>query len=201
MGGECKRKRKPKRRLVHGIMGLRRFVVEVARQGRSFWKGTALGHPPSLSAFPQGQGTARLRAVADEIAERKGDDKGPKAAAKDASLQLELELVRSVIDLHQRYMEYVSGCFSSHTFFHRALKDAFENFCNKPVGQASFAELMATFCDTMLRKGGSDKMSGAHPCSGTTTAARGWRARVCWTRPHLPPPPPQTRRRRRCWSA
>lgn len=99
----------------------------------------------------------KLRQVADEITAQKAEEKGK--GSKDSGAQLELELVRSVIALHQKYMDYVLTCFKGHTLFHRALKDAFENFCNKPVGQASFAELLASFCDNMLRKGG-EKMSG-----------------------------------------
>ena len=51
--------------------------------------------------------------------------------------------------------QYVTDCFSNHSLFHKALKEAFEQFCNKPVGQSSSAELMASFCDNLLRKVGS----------------------------------------------
>lgn len=39
------------------------------------------------------------------------------------------------------------------------MKEAFEIFCNKTVAGSSSAELLATFCDTILRKGGSEKLS------------------------------------------
>lgn len=41
--------------------------------------------------------------------------------------------------------------------FHKALKDAFESFCNKSVAGNSSAEMMATFCNNMLRKVGCQK--------------------------------------------
>ena len=41
----------------------------------------------------------------------------------------------------------------------QALKEAFESFCNKSVAGTSSAELMANFCDNLLRKGGSEKLS------------------------------------------
>ncbi|XP_057468036.1 cullin-1-like isoform X2 [Actinidia eriantha] len=41
----------------------------------------------------------------------------------------------------------------------QALKEAFEVFCNKGVGGSSSAELLATFCDNILKKGGSEKLS------------------------------------------
>ena len=49
-------------------------------------------------------------------------------------------------------MQYVTECFSNHSLFHKALKEAFETFCNKPVGQSTSAELMASFCDNLLKK-------------------------------------------------
>ena len=67
-------------------------------------------------------------------------------------------LIRKIIELHDKYMEYVTNCFQNHTLFHKALKEAFEIFCNKTVGGSSSSELLATFCDNILKKGGGDKM-------------------------------------------
>ena len=39
------------------------------------------------------------------------------------------------------------------------MKEAFEVFCNKTVTGSSSAELLATFCDNILKKGGSEKLS------------------------------------------
>ncbi|KAJ1412646.1 Winged helix-like DNA-binding domain superfamily [Sesbania bispinosa] len=68
-------------------------------------------------------------------------------------------LVRKFIELHDKYMAYVNDCFMNHTLFHKALKEAFEVFCNKTVAGSSSAELLATFCDNILKKGGSEKLS------------------------------------------
>ncbi|XP_022727593.1 cullin-1 isoform X6 [Durio zibethinus] len=68
-------------------------------------------------------------------------------------------LIRKIIELHDKYMEYVTRCFQNHTLFHKALKEAFEVFCNKTVSGSSSAELLATFCDNILKKGGSEKLS------------------------------------------
>ncbi|KAL8153001.1 hypothetical protein V2J09_010761 [Rumex salicifolius] len=68
-------------------------------------------------------------------------------------------LVRKVIKLHDKYMTYVNDYFMNHTLFHKALKEAFEVFCNKGVAGSSSAELLATFCDNILKKGGSEKLS------------------------------------------
>ncbi|GAU42552.1 hypothetical protein TSUD_341780 [Trifolium subterraneum] len=68
-------------------------------------------------------------------------------------------LVRKFIELHDKYMTYVNNCFMNHTLFHKALKEAFEVFCNKTVAGSSSAELLSSFCDNILKKGGSEKMS------------------------------------------
>ncbi|KAH0637036.1 cullin-1-like [Solanum tuberosum] len=67
--------------------------------------------------------------------------------------------VRKLIELHDKYMAYVTNCFANNTLFHKALKEAFEVFCNKIVSGCSSAELLASFCDNVLKKGGSEKLS------------------------------------------
>eukprot|EP00252_Welwitschia_mirabilis_P008860 TRINITY_DN210_c0_g1_i1.p1 TRINITY_DN210_c0_g1~~TRINITY_DN210_c0_g1_i1.p1 ORF type:complete len:475 (-),score=106.70 TRINITY_DN210_c0_g1_i1:203-1627(-) len=67
--------------------------------------------------------------------------------------------VRKVIELHDKYLQYVNECFKNHSLFHKALKEAFEVFCNKGVAGSTSAELLATFCDNILKKGGSEKLS------------------------------------------
>ena len=64
----------------------------------------------------------------------------------------EQTFVRQIIELHDKYMLYVSDCFANSSLFHKALKEAFESFCNKSVAGSSIAELMANFCDNLLRK-------------------------------------------------
>lgn len=46
-------------------------------------------------------------------------------------------------------MEYVSNGFINHELFHKALKEAFENFYNETVGGTLSSELMATFSDNI----------------------------------------------------
>jgi cullin 1 len=41
----------------------------------------------------------------------------------------------------------------------QALKEAFEVFCNEGVAGNTGAELLATFCDNILKKGSSEKLS------------------------------------------
>nr|POE56936.1 cullin-1 [Quercus suber] len=63
--------------------------------------------------------------------------------------------VGKVIELHDKYLAYVNDY---HTF-HKAFEEAFEVFCNKGVAGSSSAELLATFCDNILKKCGTEKLS------------------------------------------
>ncbi|KAH6794502.1 cullin 1 [Perilla frutescens var. hirtella] len=63
------------------------------------------------------------------------------------------ELVAKIIKLQDKYMTYVTDCFSNGSLFHKALKEAFEGFCNKVVGGSSCAEMLASYCDDILKKG------------------------------------------------
>ena len=80
------------------------------------------------------------------------------AAANGSFVEAQL-LVGKIIDLHEKYMVYVMGCFKNHAFFHKALKEAFEVFCNKKVGGSYGPELLANFCDSLFKKSGNDKLS------------------------------------------
>ncbi|KAM0876313.1 hypothetical protein ACQ4PT_036274 [Festuca glaucescens] len=69
------------------------------------------------------------------------------------------DFVRKAIELHDKHLTYITNCFQNQTAFHKALKEAFELFCNKDVAGCSSAESLAAFCDNILRKGGSEKLS------------------------------------------
>ncbi len=57
-----------------------------------------------------------------------------------------------MIELHDKFLAYVSTCFCNSSLFHKSLKEAFEAFCNKNVAGSTSAELMANFCDNLLKK-------------------------------------------------
>lgn len=61
--------------------------------------------------------------------------------------------------MQDKYLDVVKDCFQANSSMHKALKDAFECFCNKQVGSSQTPELMANFCDTLLRKGGGERLS------------------------------------------
>lgn len=66
--------------------------------------------------------------------------------------------------------QYVAECFSNSSLFHKALKEAFESFCNKQVAGSSSAELMANFCDNLLKKA----RACGEPCLQCKSACRTW---------------------------
>lgn len=61
--------------------------------------------------------------------------------------------------VQDKYLDVVKDCFQANSSMHKALKDAFESFCNKQVGTSTTPELMANFCDTLLRKGGGERLT------------------------------------------
>ncbi|XP_019450940.1 PREDICTED: cullin-1-like isoform X2 [Lupinus angustifolius] len=129
-------------------------VEDLSRMFRLFSK-TPRGLDPISSIFKQHVTTEGMALVklAEDAASNKKPDK------KDIIGLQEQVFVRKVIDLHDKYLTYVNDCFQNHTLFHKALKEAFEIFCNKGVAGSSSAELLATFCDNILKKGGSEKLS------------------------------------------
>lgn len=129
-------------------------VDDLSRMYRLFSK-IPRGLEPVSSMFKQhvtGEGTTLVKQAEDAASNKK-------AEKRDVVGMHEHVFVRKVIELHDKYLAYVNDCFQNHTLFHKALKEAFEVFCNKGVAGSSSAELLATFCDNILKKGGSEKLS------------------------------------------
>lgn len=126
-------------------------VDDLSRMYRLYHK-ISKGLDPVSNIFKQhvtAEGTALVQ---------QAEDAASSQVANGAGVQ-EQVLVRKIIELHDKYMAYVNDCFLNHSLFHKALKEAFEVFCNKTVAGSSSAELLATFCDNILKKGGSEKLS------------------------------------------
>ncbi|CAL5072266.1 unnamed protein product [Urochloa decumbens] len=113
------------------------------------------GLPPVSKTFQEHVnevGMSLLKQAVDAASSKKSEK-------KDIVSVLELDYVRKILDLHDKYMGYVISCFQNHTLFHKALKGAFEVVCNKDVAGCTSAELFACYCDSILRKGGTEKLS------------------------------------------
>ncbi|PIA61545.1 hypothetical protein AQUCO_00300814v1 [Aquilegia coerulea] len=134
-------------------------VDDLSRMYRLFSK-IPHGLEPVSNMFKQhvtAEGTALVNQAEDAASNKKVCF--PQAEKRDVVGLPEQVFVKKVLDLHDKYLAYVNDCFLNHTLFHKALKEAFEVFCNKGVSGSSSAELLATFCDNILKKGGSDKLS------------------------------------------
>ncbi|PRQ43766.1 putative cullin [Rosa chinensis] len=75
--------------------------------------------------------------------------------ASSGAEQYGLVLIQKLIELHDKYLGYVTGCFMNHSLFHKALKQAFEVVCDKSVAGSSSAKMLAAFCDNILKMAGS----------------------------------------------
>jgi cullin 1 len=69
--------------------------------------------------------------------------------------------VKSLIKLHEKHLGTVKNVFDAHSAFRRALPEAFSSIMNENVGLYTNAELLATFCDRILRPGSGEKCSDA----------------------------------------
>jgi cullin 1 len=62
--------------------------------------------------------------------------------------------IQALLDLHDRFKGIVQECFSQDSLFQKSLKEAFEVFINRDIGKYTFAQLMSSFCDRILKKSG-----------------------------------------------
>ncbi|CAA0834817.1 Cullin-1 [Striga hermonthica] len=127
-------------------------VEDLSRMYRLFSK-VPRGLEPVASVFKQ-----HVTAEGTELVKQAEDAASNKKVGTKVTFGIQV-FVRKVIELHNKFMAYVNDCFQNHTLFHKALKEAFEVFCNKGVAGSSSADLLATFCDNILKKGGSERLS------------------------------------------
>lgn len=73
-----------------------------------------------------------------------------KASKEKSGPDKEHKLIRNLIDLHTRFLDIVKTNFSADTLFHKALKEAFEEFINK---EYYVSNLLAKFVHDILKKG------------------------------------------------
>jgi len=114
------------------------------------------GLPPVAAIFKrhvEKEGTDRAKVAEEALAAKKGGPRGDEGGGAEQAF------MKSIIELHDKYLSLVADCFGNNLMFHNALKEAFEVFCNKSVGNSTFAELLSTFCDNLLKKGSSEKLS------------------------------------------
>jgi cullin 1 len=76
-----------------------------------------------------------------------------KQATKQEALN-DPSFIQAMLDLHDRFKSIVHESFSQDSLFQKALKEAFETALNRELGKYSFAALMSSFCDRILKKSG-----------------------------------------------
>merc|ERR1719421_2074037 len=104
------------------------------------------GPQPIAQAFRQ-YVTDRGNRIVDERVEQS------KVASKTEALG-DPSFIQTLLDLHDRFKGIVQECFSQDSLFQKSLKEAFEVFVNRDIGKYSFAALMSSFCDRILKKSG-----------------------------------------------
>mmetsp|Transcript_20177 Transcript_20177/g.47032 ORF Transcript_20177/g.47032 Transcript_20177/m.47032 type:complete len:754 (+) Transcript_20177:60-2321(+) len=92
--------------------------------------------------------TDRGNKIVDERVEQSKQMASKQEALGDPSF------IQTLLDLHDRFKGIVNECFSQDSLFQKSLKEAFEFFINRDIGKYSFAELMSSFCDRILKKSG-----------------------------------------------
>eukprot|EP00181_Compsopogon_caeruleus_P003026 CAMPEP_0184677804 /NCGR_PEP_ID=MMETSP0312-20130426/396_1 /TAXON_ID=31354 /ORGANISM="Compsopogon coeruleus, Strain SAG 36.94" /LENGTH=776 /DNA_ID=CAMNT_0027125917 /DNA_START=44 /DNA_END=2374 /DNA_ORIENTATION=+ len=84
----------------------------------------------------------------------------PAVKATSGSESSRPDLLKSLLELHDRFDELGEVCFQRDPHFQRAMKEAFEFFVNQDMGKNSTAELFANHCDSLLNSTGiGSKMS------------------------------------------
>jgi len=76
-----------------------------------------------------------------------------KQASKSEALG-DPSFIQTLLDLHDLFKGIVQEFFSQDSLFQKSLKEAFEVFINRDIGKYSFAALMSSFCDRILKKSG-----------------------------------------------
>lgn len=114
------------------------------------------GLDPVASLFKQyieEEGMNLVRKLSESARQKmaEGSKEGPSGVTDHS-------FVQGTIALQDRYSGIVSNCFDSSPLFHKAMKEAFESFCNKSISGASVPELMSSFGDAILRKGGASRL-------------------------------------------
>mmetsp|Transcript_86940 Transcript_86940/g.246499 ORF Transcript_86940/g.246499 Transcript_86940/m.246499 type:complete len:753 (+) Transcript_86940:88-2346(+) len=105
------------------------------------------GLNPIAMAFRQ-YVTDRGNKIVDERVEQTKQMASKSEALGDPSF------IQTLLDLHDTFKGIVQECFFQDSLFQKSLKEAFEVFINRDIGKYSFAQLMSSFCDRILKKSG-----------------------------------------------
>jgi cullin 1 len=74
------------------------------------------------------------------------------AASQGRENPFDPEFIKNLIALHLSFKRLISQSFRSQSIFERAVKKAFEVFMNKSICKVSISEMLATYCDHLLKR-------------------------------------------------
>lgn len=99
--------------------------------------------------------------TAPPAAPTKGDKEDGKAAAaaSGSSEKDDPQFIKDLLEVHAKFVKMVNEQFGSNSLFQKALKDAFVELVNKETGKQRTTDLIASFCDRLLKSGSSEKLS------------------------------------------
>lgn len=83
------------------------------------------------------------------------------AAGKDKDLADDPQFIKDIIASHEKFDKMVKEQFAGNVKFETSLKDAFTDLMYREVGQYRMTELLASFCDRLLKSGNTEKLSDA----------------------------------------
>lgn len=95
-----------------------------------------------------------IRKVLKEYTLDKGElevQNGASLLPNHAELRKSPDVVAGFLKLHQRCMQLVVDCFSKNESFTKAVEEAFTTVVNKQIGVFQMAEILAFYCDFVLR--------------------------------------------------
>ncbi|XP_048136089.1 cullin-1-like isoform X2 [Rhodamnia argentea] len=87
-----------------------------------------------------------------------GEDAASNKASNEISARQQVIVVQ-IIELHHKYLAYVTDCFSNHFLFHKALNESFRTFFNWGPSGLSSGEMLAIYCDNILKSGANGKLT------------------------------------------
>lgn len=65
---------------------------------------------------------------------------------------LAASVINSILELHNNFFALITTCFERHATFQKALKEGFEVFMNRDIGNYPMPLLLSNYCDQLLRQ-------------------------------------------------
>lgn len=102
-----------------------------------------VGLPPIATAF-----TNYLKTQGEAII----SDKERSLSAEKKEVPSDPGFIKALISIIERFKWIISSSFNNNTIFQRALKQGMESIMNGQVGKYSISEILANYCDKLLKK-------------------------------------------------